>query len=158
MDSPDVQVKQQLLHWYRPSEALEDCEPICGACSAALTWFWELDGQYLCENCVESHLPHIIEECQQYAHNECEITADFPPYDAALEYRPTRREYAEGCRDAYSPRAWLSRVRHECTNYDDLISHRDSFDLRDRVKYVYVRHRIHALIAEIIGHNNEPDP
>lgn len=108
--------------------------------------------EFYCAACIQEYCRPIEEEARTYATRECRITKPFPRYDHDTpEYRPTPDEYAAGDRVAHTPNAFVTRLRHEYTNYETIIDGADRTDLRDQIFYAAVRQRIDELVsAELI--------
>jgi len=130
----------------------------CPVCTREVDGVYACDAEeavpYRCPVCVLKLLPEVIAEAQEFARVHCQITRPTPQYDPELEIKCTPEEYAAGNRESYSRKAFRNALRHEYTNYDDLLK---SLDRNDWVDWVYYR-VIRLRVAELLGYDEAEDP
>ena len=135
---------------------LDGDELRCDTCAVDLVETYDDDGRHYCEQCCSKLESRLEEEAADYALQHCRITRPFERYDATREQRCSRVDYEMGAKESYSPNAYMTRCRHECTNYDSLIRplSRDSGRVLDDIFYQAIRERIETLIVEEIRRVN----
>jgi hypothetical protein len=118
----------------------------CGRAIEDEAYYDGVEGYY-CEACIGKIIAAYKLEADAFAAEQCRLTRrPLPEYDPSLEYRCTPEQYAAGDRASYSPAAYLAAVRHEATNYDELIAPPDRDSVRDRVFYDAIYRRIMQMI------------
>lgn len=134
---------------------------ICTSCECEITTdecYAECGGDTMCLGCYEDAADEYESEAPIQTKEALEmlkITCEFPLYDESQEYAPTREEFEAGFKEAYTPNAYRCHLRHECTNYDDVIRDLQRGEAIDQTIYKAVRDRVEEMIdAEIERTNN----
>lgn len=148
--------------YFSQTPVAELAETACDACGGNITEdaFYFENGEefgHYCEQCAQESTDQWGEEAKAYAEQACKITKQLPTYDYSNEYSCTSEEYQNEERDSNTPNAYLSRTRHTCTNYDELIKDLSRLGARDRVYYDAIRHRIDKLLTHHEGFMREED-
>jgi hypothetical protein len=126
----------------------------CYSCGAALSGndlvFFDGEQAY-CGGCAVEVESEFDGEAEEFALRHCRITASPRPYEEWCRDKPpppTPGEYEAGIRECGSDNAYMAYCRHNCTNYDRLLSSRldKSIDAVNHV--VAIKRRIHELMGK----------
>lgn len=117
----------------------------------------DLDGRKLCLDCAEDSAAAMRYECEEFAREHVRLTGRPHRYLEEYWYAPSRDEYQDGDREAYTENAVAAHNRHSCTNYDELISGLDRGDPWDRALYDAIRVRVEEVIDECLASEREND-
>jgi hypothetical protein len=132
---------------------IEACT-VCGAPFEEFGYMDPADGKCYCADCLDRIVAPIIQDAKQFAEERCAITRPFPAFFADMEYRCTPEDYDSGARESYTENSYRTTLRHDYTNYDDLIKDYCKDSTRGRVFYHAIRERIKFLIEEAIDEND----
>lgn len=133
---------------------------LCSQCGAALEsvgYFDDSDHhadsiKFFCEKCAQQAVDALVAEAEVFARTNCKITSELPPFYCDLEFRCTPEEYENGNRESYTENSHFCGCRHNCTNYEELISeHSDEWSMRGRAYYMVIHQVINNLIDEEIS-------
>jgi hypothetical protein len=104
--------------------------PVCLECKKQLEGEAAYDGieeGYYCVRCYDTIENRLAIEAKEFAEKNCRFSTDeLPTFDPSYEHKPTTEEYEMGDRDAHTENAYRDALRHECTNYDELLADLDS--------------------------------
>lgn len=132
-------------------EMFGDDAPHCYCCALKIDHDCHfIDPLYVCEPCFRDLERDAESESPEFALKNCRITEAWPVWDATTEWSITPEDYEFGDRVSNTENAYRTTCRHECTNYDELISSLDKFNPLDSILYDAIRDRIDELIDDEI--------
>ena len=123
----------------------------CLACDFYIvdkTFFVDELGYQMCEKCITSYINSLEFESEELAKRNCRITRKLPEYDGESECQCTPSAYETDGRESNAFDDYLTKCRHECTNYDDLIANlqRNSHAVCDAIEYLAIRNRTDRIL------------
>jgi hypothetical protein len=146
-----------------PFDALQelfgDDIPNCGYCDRPLffedideCYYIEIGDEtfYVCLDCYPAFEEGHQIAAREYAKEELRIIKPLPAFVRSEAWTITPDEYERGYRIANTENAYRTRCRHEYTNYDDLISGLDQYNLCDQIWYDVIRELVDEMIDEEI--------
>jgi len=132
-----------------PVSEIEADDVKCASCKKhLLVEAYYCKDEYYCEACLTSLVECENEEATIYAEEHCKITEPLTSFDSDYEFRCTPEEYALGMRESYTANSHLACLRHNCTNYDELIEPLDRENPIQNASYLAIRLRTDELIRE----------
>lgn len=109
------------------------------------------DGSTYCDQCLDIVVANLYEVYAEEASRVCKVTHAFPEFDYLNTFAPTPEEYEAGDRVANTENSYRCAMRHEYTNYDELIKNLSQGVLADAVRYHAIRDRIEEIIENEIS-------
>jgi hypothetical protein len=130
---------------------------ICKRCLNDDEWAYSDLGRdcgLACKTCGDKVLEDEKTKAEEFARDNCRITEKPHRYNSSYRYAPTRDDYEDGDREAYTENSVAANNRHRCTNYEELLeraglSKSDTSDIAD-VRYNAIRERISFLLEEYL--------
>lgn len=113
----------------------------------------------LCQSCGSDLVDKWTGEAEQFAEQNCKILGQLPRFDSVNVFAATPEGYNAGDREANTPNSYQARLRHQFTNYDELIKGLAKLaSVRDSIHYDAIRARIEELLeAAVEKPENEDD-
>ena len=122
----------------------------CCNCGVRLVEEGVRDGVVLwCLPCIEPKVEKALREAEAVALKECTLHDDLPKFNAANKFAPTPEEYEAGEKFANTASSFRATLRHEYSNYDQLICFLDKYDFWDCIRYEAIRYRISELVEAV---------
>jgi len=109
--------------------------PECSKCGHSFDEDQEIYLSTWCGECGVLEIEKIYSCSFDQACSKLEFR-DLDEYDLELEFQPDDYDL---CKEAYSPNSWHAYMRHNRSNYDDLLKGLCKLDPIDRIRYDGIR-------------------